>query len=58
MDDCVFVANATTGVNTVLRNLVYQPGDVIVYFSTIYAACEMTVKYLAETTPVEAHAVK
>lgn len=58
MDDIVFVTNATTGVNTVLRNLVYKPGDVIVYFSTIYGACEMTVKYLAETTPVEAHAVK
>jgi hercynylcysteine S-oxide lyase len=51
--ECVFVPNATTGVNTVLRNLVYAPGDVIVYFATIYGACEKTVQYVVETTPVE-----
>ncbi|KAI4190659.1 MAG: hypothetical protein L6R41_000670 [Letrouitia leprolyta] len=51
--DCVFVPNATTGVNTVLRNLVFKEGDVIVYFSTIYGACEKTVEYLKETTPVK-----
>ncbi|KAF2763702.1 PLP-dependent transferase [Teratosphaeria nubilosa] len=49
---CVFISNATTGLNTVLRALVYEPGDVIVYFSTIYGACEKTVEYLTETTPV------
>ena len=26
---CVFVSNATIGVNTVLRNLVYEEGDVV-----------------------------
>ncbi|EKG14199.1 Aminotransferase class V/Cysteine desulfurase [Macrophomina phaseolina MS6] len=49
----VFVPNATTGVNTVLRNLVFAPGDVIVYFATIYGACENTVKYICETTPAQ-----
>ena len=54
VDAVVFVQNATTGVNTVLRNLVYKPGDKIVYFDTIYGACEKTVAYITETTPAEA----
>jgi selenocysteine lyase/cysteine desulfurase len=58
VETCVFLSNATTGVNTVLRNLVYQPGDVIVYFDTIYGACERSVTYITETTPAEAVKVK
>ncbi|KAF1832039.1 PLP-dependent transferase [Decorospora gaudefroyi] len=49
----VFVPNASTGVNTVLRNLVFAPGDHILIFSTIYGACEKTVSYITETTPAE-----
>ena len=48
----VFVANATTGVNTVLRNLTYSASDRILYFSTTYGACEKTILYLEESTPV------
>jgi hercynylcysteine S-oxide lyase len=51
---CVFTQNATMSVNVVLRNLVFAPGDVIVYFDTIYGACEKTLAYIMETTPVEA----
>jgi selenocysteine lyase/cysteine desulfurase len=47
----VFVPNATTGINTVLRNLTFESGDHILYFSTIYGACEKTVAYITETTP-------
>ncbi|KZF23390.1 putative cysteine desulfurylase [Xylona heveae TC161] len=54
VETVVFVPNATTGVNTVLRSLVFQPGDKIAYFSTIYGACEKTVQYITETTPAEA----
>ena len=43
--------------NTVLRNLVYKPGDVVVYFSNIYEAVEKTVAYMAETTPLRARKV-
>ncbi|KAI4631045.1 hypothetical protein J4E83_002573 [Alternaria metachromatica] len=49
----VFVPNASTGVNTVLRNLVFEPGEHILIFSTIYGACEKTVSYVTETTPAE-----
>ncbi|KAL8711880.1 MAG: hypothetical protein Q9220_003824 [cf. Caloplaca sp. 1 TL-2023] len=53
VEECVFMPNATTGVNTVLRSLVFKEKDVIVYFSTIYGACEKTVQYIKETTPVD-----
>jgi selenocysteine lyase/cysteine desulfurase len=54
VDTLVFIPNATTGVNTVLRNLIFEKGDKILYFASIYGACEKTVVYLTETTPVEA----
>lgn len=53
-DEIVFLPNATTGVNTVLRSLVFEEGDAIAYFSSIYGACEKTVQYICETTPARA----
>lgn len=50
----VFVPNATTGVNTVLRNLTFETGDHIVYFATIYKGCNLTVEYITESTPAKA----
>jgi selenocysteine lyase/cysteine desulfurase len=41
----------------VLRNLVYQPGDVIIYFATVYGACGKTITYITETTPATAHMI-
>ncbi|PGH06228.1 hypothetical protein AJ80_08197 [Polytolypa hystricis UAMH7299] len=58
LNETVFVQNATTGVNTALRNLAYAPGDVIVYFATAYAACAKTVASLTETTPLQARKVE
>lgn len=52
-EEVVFTPNASTGINVVLRSLRYTKGDVIVYFSTIYGACEKTVEYLCESTSVE-----
>jgi len=47
----VFVPNATTAINTVLRNIVYKPRDKILIFPTIYGACLNTVLSICETTP-------
>ena len=51
--EVVFVPNATTAINTVLRSLVYEKGDVVVYFNTIYHAEWNTLKYVCEVTPLE-----
>jgi len=56
-DEVVFVENATTGLNTVLRNFVYRDDDVVLYFSTIYAAIEKTLWSLEETTPLGTHRI-
>ena len=52
-DEVVFVPNATTGVNTVLRNLKWEEGDVVVYLSTIYSACEKTIASVKEGVSIE-----
>lgn len=49
----VFVPNATTGINTVLRNIKFEEGDHILYFATIYKACGTTIEYITETTPAQ-----
>lgn len=51
LDELVLIPNATTGVNTVLRNLKYEQRDRILYFSTLYGACEKTIEHLVETCP-------
>ncbi|RMD40490.1 hypothetical protein DV735_g4623, partial [Chaetothyriales sp. CBS 134920] len=51
VDECVFVTNATSGMNTVLRNLVYQDKDCILYFDTIYSGIEKTLYSIQETNP-------
>lgn len=56
-DEVVFIPNATTGVNTVLRNLDFREGDVMLHFNTIYGACLKTIQSLGETTPVVAHSI-
>jgi cysteine sulfinate desulfinase/cysteine desulfurase-like protein len=53
VDEVVFVPNATTGVNTVLRNLKWEAGDVVVHFNTIYGACEKTLSSIKEHEPLE-----
>ncbi|KAK3374685.1 aminotransferase family protein-like protein [Podospora didyma] len=54
-DEIVLVPNATTGINTVLRNLVFEAGDVVLFPSTTYSANLKTIQSLEETTPVRGH---
>lgn len=57
-DEVVFVPNATTGVNTVLRNLQFGDGDVALHFNTIYPSCLKTLQSLGETTPLTTHCIE
>lgn len=45
--DLVFVPNATTGVNVVLRSLAFEPGDELLTTSHAYAACRKTLDFVA-----------
>ncbi|PNS19942.1 hypothetical protein CAC42_7909 [Sphaceloma murrayae] len=52
-----FIPNATAGINIVLHNLTFHPGDVIIYLSCAYKACINTVLSLSATTPAIAHRI-
>ncbi|KAI1860894.1 uncharacterized protein JN550_011209 [Neoarthrinium moseri] len=47
----VFVPNATIGINTVLRNLVWNDDgrDEILYFNTVYGSCGKTIDYIVDS---------
>ena len=47
-EDVVFVPNATTGCNAVLRSLSFEAGDEILYASHIYNAVRNTVIHVAD----------
>ncbi len=48
--DMVFVANATAGVNAVVRSLDFRPGDEILVTRHDYNACRNVVRYAAART--------
>ncbi|KAG9531348.1 PLP-dependent transferase, partial [Aureobasidium melanogenum] len=48
LETCVLVPNASTGIDTVLRNLTFEPQDAVICFSTIYPAFMNTLEYLTE----------
>lgn len=57
-DCCALVPNATTGIETVIRNLVFQPGDVMICFANLYPAFANTFDYLSTITPLEMHKIE
>ncbi|KAK8080839.1 pyridoxal phosphate-dependent transferase [Apiospora hydei] len=46
----VLVPNATVAINTILRNLTWNPDgrDVMLYFSTVYGGCGKTIDYIVD----------
>jgi isopenicillin-N epimerase len=48
--DLVFVPNATTAVNAVLRSISLEPEDELLLTNHTYAACRKTVEFVAEKT--------
>lgn len=49
-EDLVFVENATTGINAVLRMLDFEPGDEILITSLTYPAMRKAAQYVASRT--------
>jgi isopenicillin-N epimerase len=47
-DDLVFVPNTTTGINTVLRSLSFQPGDELIVTDQEYNASRNALNFVAE----------
>jgi len=52
--DLVFVPNATTAVNTILRSLTFAPGDELLLTNHTYAACRKTVDYVCQRSGARA----
>ncbi|RDA93688.1 hypothetical protein CP533_4872 [Ophiocordyceps camponoti-saundersi (nom. inval.)] len=55
-ESIVFVTNATTAVNIILRNLIWSADgkDEIISFSTIYGGCGKTIDYITDTNDLVA----
>ncbi len=57
-DDLVFVNNATTGVNTILKSYNFKQGDEILITNQIYPACRNAVNFVARSKSLSVNEVK
>ncbi|KAG2206950.1 hypothetical protein INT47_008419 [Mucor saturninus] len=51
--DLIFVPNASSGVNTVLRSFPFKKGDKILHYQTVYASVDKTLAFLKDHYQVE-----
>ncbi|KAI1819997.1 putative aminotransferase family protein [Xylaria intraflava] len=51
-EDLVFSPNATTGVETIIKNIRWQPGDVILVHELVYGSVLANLNWVAETADV------
>ncbi|KAI1470547.1 putative aminotransferase family protein [Daldinia caldariorum] len=58
VDELVFVPNATTGSDTVLKNLDWRDGDVILCYERVYDSLGRGISWVEETRGVEVHVVR
>ena len=47
-EDLALIENATSGVNTILRSLEFNPGDEIIVTNHTYQACRNSLDYVAK----------
>ncbi len=57
-DDLVFVNNATTGVNTILKSYNFKEGDEILITNQIYPSCRNAVNFVAKKNSLFVNEVK
>jgi selenocysteine lyase/cysteine desulfurase len=56
-DELVFVPNATTGIDTVLKNLAWKLGDVVLCYELVYGSVANGLSWLEESRGVEIHVI-
>ncbi|ODV90454.1 hypothetical protein CANCADRAFT_25129 [Tortispora caseinolytica NRRL Y-17796] len=57
VEDLVLTANSTDSTNAVLRSLKWTEGDTVLFFNTVYGACEKSLIFLANQFKIKPVAI-